>query len=79
MKGQTALMWAAAEKHSDVVKALIQAHADVNALSQGHYTALLFAARSSGARAAAVVARRDSGDETGDPSSVVGYAGVIVK
>jgi MEMO1 family protein len=42
-------------------------------------TALLFAARSAGARAATVVARRDSGDETGDPSSVVGYAGVIVK
>jgi AmmeMemoRadiSam system protein B len=41
-------------------------------------TALLFAARSAGARRARVVARRDSGDETGDTSSVVGYAGVIV-
>jgi len=41
-------------------------------------TALLFAARRLGARAAHVVARRDSGHETGDPSSVVGYAGVIV-
>lgn len=41
-------------------------------------TALLFAARSLDASAARVVARRDSGDETGDPSSVVGYAGVIV-
>jgi AmmeMemoRadiSam system protein B len=41
-------------------------------------TALLFAARAAGARAAAVVARRDSGDETGDATSVVGYAGVIV-
>ncbi|HKD11685.1 MAG TPA: AmmeMemoRadiSam system protein B [Thermoanaerobaculia bacterium] len=41
-------------------------------------TALLFAARASGPRTARVVARRDSGDETGDPSSVVGYAGVIV-
>jgi AmmeMemoRadiSam system protein B len=41
-------------------------------------TALLFAARASGASDARVVARRDSGDETGDPSSVVGYAGVIV-
>jgi AmmeMemoRadiSam system protein B len=41
-------------------------------------TALLFAARKLGAKAARVVARRDSGDETGDPSSVVGYAGVIV-
>jgi len=41
-------------------------------------TALLFAARRLGATSARVVARRDSGDETGDPSSVVGYAGVIV-
>lgn len=41
-------------------------------------TALLFAARASGARQARVVARADSGDETGDTSSVVGYAGVIV-
>jgi hypothetical protein len=42
-------------------------------------TALLFAARAAGAGPARVVARRDSGDETGDPSSVVGYAGVIVE
>jgi MEMO1 family protein len=41
-------------------------------------TALLFAARALGARSAEVVARRDSGDETGDDSSVVGYAGVVI-
>lgn len=41
-------------------------------------TALLFAARKAGAARARVVARRDSGDETGDVSSVVGYAGVII-
>lgn len=41
-------------------------------------TALLFAARAAAAGPARVVARRDSGDETGDLSSVVGYAGVIV-
>jgi hypothetical protein len=41
-------------------------------------TALLFAARAAGATHARVVARRDSGDETGDTSSVVGYAGVII-
>jgi len=41
-------------------------------------TTLLFAARAAGASGARVVARRDSGDETGDSSSVVGYAGVIV-
>ena len=41
-------------------------------------TALLFAARKLGAKRAEVVARRDSGDETGDDSSVVGYAGVVI-
>jgi AmmeMemoRadiSam system protein B len=41
-------------------------------------TALLFAARALGARRAEVVARRDSGDETGDESTVVGYAGVVI-
>ena len=42
-------------------------------------TALLFAARKAGVSQARVVARRDSGDETGDVSSVVGYAGVILR
>ena len=41
-------------------------------------TALLFAARALGASRAEVAARRDSGDETGDESSVVGYAGVVI-
>jgi len=41
-------------------------------------TALLFAARKAGVSQARVVARRDSGDETGDTSSVVGYAGVLL-
>jgi AmmeMemoRadiSam system protein B len=42
-------------------------------------TALLFAAREAGAKEARVVARRDSGDETGDTDSVVGYAGVVIR
>jgi len=42
-------------------------------------TALLFAARAAGARTARVVARADSGEQTGDVESVVGYAGVIVE
>jgi AmmeMemoRadiSam system protein B len=41
-------------------------------------TALLVAARAASASRAEVVSRRDSGDETGDASSVVGYAGVVV-
>jgi MEMO1 family protein len=41
-------------------------------------TALLFAARAAGASRATIVARADSGDRTGDVSSVVGYASVTV-
>jgi AmmeMemoRadiSam system protein B len=41
-------------------------------------TTVLFAAQVLGASRAEVVARRDSGDETGDDSSVVGYAGVVI-
>ena len=43
-KGQTALMWAAAEGHSDVVKLLIDKGADVKAVSKSGFTALVFAA-----------------------------------
>ena len=42
---QTALMWAAAERHPDVVKALIDAHADLKANSKEGFTAIHFAAR----------------------------------
>lgn len=44
-QGQTALMWAAAEQHPDVVKALIDAHADLTAHSKQGFTAIHFAAR----------------------------------
>jgi MEMO1 family protein len=42
-------------------------------------TALLFAAARRGGLEAEVVAVSDSGARTGDPSSVVGYAGVVVR
>jgi ankyrin repeat protein len=44
-ENQTALMWAAAERHPDVVKALIDAHADLKANSKHGFTAIHFAAR----------------------------------
>ncbi len=44
-QGQNALMWAAAEHHPDVVKALIDAHADLKAHSKQGFTAIHFAAR----------------------------------
>lgn len=43
--GQTALMWAAAERHPQVTKELANYKADVNALSKTGFTALMFAAR----------------------------------
>jgi uncharacterized protein len=43
--GQTALMWAAAERHPDVVKALIDAHADLKAHTKAGFAAIHFAAR----------------------------------
>jgi uncharacterized protein len=45
VQNQTALMWAAAEHHPTVVKALIEANADLQAHSKKGYTALHFAAR----------------------------------
>lgn len=44
-RGQTALMWAVAERHSEVVRMLIERGADVNARTQGGFTALMFAAQ----------------------------------
>jgi ankyrin repeat protein len=44
-RGQTALMWAAAEGHHEAVDALIMHGADVHARSNGGYTPLLLSAR----------------------------------
>jgi len=44
-QNQTALMWAAAERHTDVVKAFIEAHADLKAFTKQGFTAIHFAAR----------------------------------
>jgi len=42
---QTALMWAAAEHHPDIVRSLIEAKADLQAHTKNGFTALHFAAR----------------------------------
>ena len=44
-KNQTALMWAAAERHPEVVAALIGAHADLTATTDDGFTPIHFAAR----------------------------------
>jgi ankyrin repeat protein len=43
--GQTALMWAAAEGHTAVVRALIEAGADLNARLDSGFTPFFFAVR----------------------------------
>src|SRR5262249_25056300 len=45
LQNQTALMWAAAEHHPDVVRTLIQAKVDLQARTKNGFTALHFAAR----------------------------------
>jgi ankyrin repeat protein len=45
VQNQTALMWAAAERHPEVVRTLIQAKADLQAHTKNGFTALHFAAR----------------------------------
>ena len=44
-RGQTALMWAAAEGHSNVIRVLLARGADIHARSNGGFTPLLFAVR----------------------------------
>jgi ankyrin repeat protein len=44
-RGQTALMWALDQKHSDAARLLIEHGADVNAHSKNGFTPLLFAAK----------------------------------
>ena len=44
--GQTALMWAATEGNSNIVKSLIEHGADISKKTKNGFTPLLFAARS---------------------------------
>ena len=44
-QNQTAIMWAAAERHSDVVSALISAHADLKTFTKQGFAPIHFAAR----------------------------------
>jgi ankyrin repeat protein len=64
LRGQTPLMWAAAEDHADVVVALIEAGAEVGARSKGGFTAFLFGVRSGSI--SAVRALLDHGADVND-------------
>jgi len=54
-KGQTALMWAVAERHADVAKTLIEHGASIHLRSSSGFTPLLFAARSGDVESARVL------------------------
>ena len=63
-RGQTALMWAAAENHPAAVHALIELGADVDARSTAGWSALLFAVRAG--KREAVRALLDAGADAND-------------
>jgi len=53
--GQSALMWAVAQRHPAVTKELVEYHADVGARSQTGFTALMFAGQQGDADSAAIL------------------------
>ena len=53
--GQSALMWAVAQKHPEAARALIDGDADIHARSNGGFSALLFAARVGDVKSAEVL------------------------
>src|SRR5262249_43298308 len=65
--GQTALMWATAEQHPDVMRALIAAHANVRAASKIGFTPLLFAVRNNDLDAVKMLL--DAGADVNQPGS----------
>ena len=66
--GQTALMWAVAQRHPAVAQALIAAGADVHARSKGGYTPLLFAARSGDIESAGILLAAGAKVDDGVPA-----------
>lgn len=85
VRGQTALMWAVAERHAHVVSTLIAAGADVQVRSDSGFTPLLFAAQQGDEASARLLL--DAGvdiDETGGDGSAAllvatesGHAGMV--
>lgn len=85
VRGQTALMWASAEKHADIVETLITAGADVSGRSLGGFTPLLFAAQQGDQESARLLleAGVDINEVGGDGSAALlvatesGHAGMV--
>ena len=57
-QGQTALMWAVAQKHSAAAQALIDGGADIRARTKGGFTPVLFAARVGDVESAGILLSR---------------------
>ena len=73
--GQTALMWAIAEKHSDVTDELVKNKADVNARSKNGVTPLMFAAQGDSKSAAILLA---AGANPNDHAPDTGLTALII-
>jgi ankyrin repeat protein len=71
--GQSALMWAISEKHSNVARQLVESGADIQARSTGGYSPLLFAARVGDLESAKmlVAGGADVNDKTPDQTSAL--------
>ena len=71
--GQSALMWAISERHSNVARRLVERGADIRARSTGGYTPLLFAARVGDLESAKmlIAAGADVNDTTPDQASAL--------
>ena len=71
--GQSALMWAISERHSNVARRLVERGADMHARSTGGYSPILFAARAGDLESARmlVAAGADVNDKTPDQTSAL--------
>ena len=74
-RGQTALMWAVAEKHPEVARLLIDQRADVHARSASGFTPLLFAAEQGDLDSARILL--DAGADVNDAAPEDGSALIV--
>lgn len=70
LKGQNALMWALAEQHVDVTRALIDHGADFKTPSKSGFTPLLFAARAGSLGAVRQLVARGADVNSADPDGI---------